>query len=399
MRTFLPKTGAGRAAVATVMGGMFLIDGVKALSSGAHEASAANNRQELNQAATNFGNHMGMFAFDMAAGGYIGLKAEKLTGRIMENPVGAAQKVGGLADSIVGRFSKSAPAAEGEAAAATYASRLTRAVESRELPDRNLLPGDKKVERFWTSDDSKVGNFLNRTPPRKSTAGLRNSRSRKSRAAKNPLANIPPEQSQSAHGTSSAPAHRSGRFAHGLSPWSQRSRRRISRIRSHIVTAQGGLNPEQIKASEPVPDVPDLHLPKLDAALAGHERNKRTISKHQRSDDQDRRWWRRHCRTQKTGSRTCRRTAPASLVKYTHDTAPGQVKADGELNVANLQKMAQVTAEERALITPGRHDRNCVQEPDGRSGLQRSHDQCRQNPTGCGTHPARQNNVCTWKKK
>ncbi len=348
MRTILPKTGAGRAAVATIMGGMFLIDGVKALAGGAQEAGAATNRAELNQAATNFGNHMGMFAFDMAAGGYIGIKAERMTGRILENPVGAAQKVGGLADSIVGRFSKAAPAAEGEAAAATYASRLTKAVEARELPAK-FAAWDKKVERFWTSDESRVGNLLNRTTAKIDTWASKFKKAEEP-AAKNPLANIPPERAKAL--------------------MEQAQRQHIEAVDSHMVYRHGlkgadgeyhgfdrtlallkkGLNPEQIKANEPIPDVPDLHIPKLDAALAGMRQTRE-----------------QYLQTSEALSKVIDggevpagfKKAEAGAVvephnkpgEVPHDTAPGQVKADGELNVGNLQKMAQVTADERALIT------------------------------------------------
>ncbi len=197
MRTFLPKTGSGRAALATVMGGMFLIDGVKAFVRGGQEASEATNRQDLDKAATNFGNHMGMFAFDTVAGGYIGIKAEKLTGRFMENPVGAAQKVGGLADSVMGRFGKSATAAaEGEtaAAASTYASRFGRYVEGKELGPK-FAAWDKKVEHFWTSDESKVGNLLNRTTAKVDQWAAK-FKPKEEPTAKNPLANIPPEQAK-----------------------------------------------------------------------------------------------------------------------------------------------------------------------------------------------------------
>ncbi len=352
MRTFLPKTGAGRAAVATVMGGMFLIDGVKALAGGAQEASAANNRQELNHAATNFGNHMGMFAFDMAAGGYIGLKAERMTGRFMENPVGAAQKVGGWADSVVGRFSKAAPAVEGEAAGAaanTYAGRLTQAVEARELPAK-FAAWDKKVERFWTSDESRVGNLLNRTTAKIDTWASKFKRAEEP-AAKNPLANIPPEQVKAL--------------------MEQAQRQHIEAVDSHMMYRYGlkgadgefhgfdrtlallkkGLNPEQLKASEKIPNVPDLVNPKLDAALAGlRETRDQMISTNEAMT-----------RIADGGEATAGLKKPEVGAtaephhkpgQVPHETTPGQVKADGELNVANLQRMAEVTADERAAITP-----------------------------------------------
>ena len=265
MRTFLPKTGAGRAALATVMGGMFVIDGVKAFVHGGQEASAANNRQELDKAATNFGNHMGMFAFDAVAGGYIGIKAERLTGRFMENPVGAAQKVGGWADSIMGRFGKTAPAAaEGEtaAAASTYASRLGRYVEGKEMGPK-MAAWDKKVEHFWTSDESKVGNFLNRTTARVDQWASK-FKPKEEPTAKNPLANIPPEQAKAL--------------------MEQAQRQHIEAVDSHMVYRHGlkgadgeyhgfdrtlallkkGLNPEQIKANDPGPNVPDIATAKLD---------------------------------------------------------------------------------------------------------------------------------------
>ena len=351
MRTFLPKTGAGRAALATVMGGMFVIDGVKAFVQGGQEASAANNRQELDKAATNFGNHMGMFAFDAAAGGYIGIKAEKLTGRFMENPVGAAQKVGGWADSIMGRFGKTAPAAaEGEtaSAASTYASRLGRYVEGKEMGPK-MAAWDKKVEHFWTSDESKVGNFLNRTTARVDQWASK-FKPKEEPTAKNPLANIPPEQVKAL--------------------MEQAQRQHIEAVDSHMVYRHGlkgadgeyhgfdrtlallkkGLNPEQIKANDPVPNVPDIASAKLDEALAGLRTTRE-----------------QYLQTNEALSKVVDGgEVPAGFKKadtvvvephnqpgqVPYDKAPGQVRADGELNVGNLQKMAQVTADERALITP-----------------------------------------------
>jgi hypothetical protein len=350
MRTFLPKTGAGRAAVATIFAGMFLVDGVKALAGGAQEAGAAKNRQELNQAATNFGNHMGMFAFDAAAGGYIGIKAERMTGRIFENPVGSAQKVGGWADAVVGRFSKAAPAGEGEAAAAasTYAGRLGRFVESKEIGPK-LAAWDKKVETFWTSDKSKVGNFLNRTTER-----LDNwtSKFKPKAPTEKPssLANIPPEQAKAL--------------------MEQAQRQHIDAFDSHMTYRYGikgadgeyhgfdrtlallkkGINPEEIKASDSIPNVPDLVNPRLDAALEGMRRTREQILN--ANDAMNK------IVDAGEGATPLKKAESGPVVEphekpgqIPHDKTPVQAGVDGEINVGSLQEMAKVTAAERAAIT------------------------------------------------
>lgn len=351
MRTFLPKTGAGRAAVATIMGGMFVVDGVKALAQGGSEASSARNRQELNQAATNFGNHMGMFAFDAAAGGYIGIKAERLTGRIMENPVGSAKTVGGWADGILGRFSKSAPAAEsGQAAAAadTYANRMGAWAESKEFAPK-LTAWDKKVERFWTSDESRVGNFLNRTTEKIDNWASK-FKPKEEPVAKNPLANIPAEQAKAL--------------------MEQAQRQHIEAVDSHMVYRHGlkgadgeyhgfdrtlallkkGINPEQISAKDPIPNVPDLVNSKLDDALAGMVRTREQVMgiNDAMSKIADEHGTGQQFKKQEGGTVVEAHEKPGTKP---YDKAPQQAAADGEINVANLQEMAKVTADERAAIT------------------------------------------------
>ncbi|HIA51277.1 MAG TPA: hypothetical protein EYN91_04205 [Candidatus Melainabacteria bacterium] len=350
MRTFLPKTGAGRAAVATIMGGMFVVDGIKAFAQGGAEASNAKNRQELNQAATNFGNHMGMFAFDAAAGGYIGIKAERLTGKVLENPIGTAKTVGGWADNVVGRFSKTAPAAEtGEAAAAanTYANRMGAWVEGKELAPK-FAAWDKKVERFWTSDESKVGNFLNRSVE-KIDGWTAKFKPKEEPVARNPLENIPPERVKAL--------------------MEQAQRQHIEAVDSHMVYRHGlkgadgeyhgfdrtlallkkGINPEQIGAKDPIPNVPDLVNVKLDEALAGMVKAREQVmnindAMTKIADDHA-----GHQFKKQEGGTTVQPHEQPGTKPY--DKTPQQAAADGEINVKNLQDMAVVTADERAAIT------------------------------------------------
>ncbi len=366
MRTFLPKTGAGRAAIATVMGGMFVIDGIKAIASGGEEASQARNRQELNQAATHFGDRMGMFAFDAAAGGYIGMKAEKMTGAIFENPVGAATKVGGWADSVVGRFSKAAPAAEGGEAAASsssYAGRLGRFVESNDVKPK-LAAWDKKVEKFWTSDDSKVGNFLNRTTERVDQWASK-FKPKEEPVAKNPLANIPPEMAKSL--------------------MEQAQRQHIEAVDSHMMYRYGikgadgeyhgfdrtlallkkGLNPEQLTASESIPNVPDLANSKLDAALAGLRASREQLlgvndamTKMVEVGDNagaksvvDGGEIPPNLKKPEGGTTVVEPHEQPGQVPHEGEVSAAQLQSDKEINVANLQALAKVTADERGAIS------------------------------------------------
>lgn len=349
MRTILPKTGAGRAAVATIMGGMFVVDGVKAFVQGGQEASAARNRQELDKAATNFGNHMGMFAFDAAAGGYIGIKAERMTGKILENPAAVASKVGGLADSVMGRFSKSAPAAEGEAAAATYAGRLTKFVESKELGPK-FAAWDKKVETFWTSNDKPVGRFLNRTTEKVDQWAAK-FKPKQEPTPENPLSNLPKEkqlalmeeaQRQHAAAVDAHMLYRNGlKGADGDYHGFDRT----------LALLKKGINPETIKASDKIPDVPDLVNAKLDAHLAGlrEARSKVLATNDAMSKIADGGEGGAQFKKAEGGAVAEPHEVPGTRP---YDTSPTQAAVDGQISVGNLKEMAKVTADERAAITP-----------------------------------------------
>ncbi len=91
MKTLLPKTGVGKAIVGTVMIGAMVKDVVKPLWESVGEAKAATTNEQLDSAATKLGNGLGMFAWDAAAGSVVGLKAEKLTGRVLESTMGSAR--------------------------------------------------------------------------------------------------------------------------------------------------------------------------------------------------------------------------------------------------------------------------------------------------------------------
>lgn len=348
MRTLLPKAGAGRAAVATIMAGMFVVDGAKALWQGGKDASAANNRRELDQAATKFGNHMGMFAFDAAAGGYIGIKAEKLTGRILENPVASAQKLGGVADAVMTRLGKApAAAAEGQAAS-TYANRLGSYVESTGVAPK-FQAWEKKVDHFWTSDESKVGRFLN------ATAAKADALAAKFKPAEKPaqesfLDGLPKDQK--------------------LAMMAEATRQHADAVHSHMMYRHGlkgadgeyhgfdrtlsllkkGINPEQVKANEPIPNVPDIQSVKLDEALAGL---RATRDQAMAMNDH----MTRIADTGEAGAQF-RKGDPTPAVEahsqpgeVPYSTNAAQIKADSEISVGALQKISAVTAEERAAYT------------------------------------------------
>ncbi|HNB17157.1 MAG TPA: hypothetical protein PLC15_17370 [Candidatus Obscuribacter sp.] len=91
MKAALPKTGVGKAIVGTVMLGAMARDLVRPFAESISTAGTATDMDTLDKAATNLGNGLGMFAWDTAAGGVVGLKAEKMTGRFLESRLGTAR--------------------------------------------------------------------------------------------------------------------------------------------------------------------------------------------------------------------------------------------------------------------------------------------------------------------
>lgn len=91
MKAALPKAGVGKAIVGTVMLGAMARDLVRPFAESISTAGTATDMDSLDKAATNLGNGLGMFAWDTAAGGVVGLKAEKMTGRFLESRLGTAR--------------------------------------------------------------------------------------------------------------------------------------------------------------------------------------------------------------------------------------------------------------------------------------------------------------------
>lgn len=133
MRTFLPKTGAGRAVVGTIMLGMFVKDLAAPLFHAKGEADSARTKRDLDKAATNLGNHLGMFTLDTGAGLVIGVGAEKLTGRILESPT-----------SIAARFGEG-----------------PRAFTQKHIEPR-FQAWEAGKDKFWNTDEYIVGRTINR---------------------------------------------------------------------------------------------------------------------------------------------------------------------------------------------------------------------------------------------
>lgn len=84
MRTLLPKAGAVKAIVGTVMGVSFVKD---ALTPGIEAVSAAlnkQNRKDLDKAADKMGDGYGMFALDSLVGIKLGMKGEHVAGKVID---------------------------------------------------------------------------------------------------------------------------------------------------------------------------------------------------------------------------------------------------------------------------------------------------------------------------
>lgn len=112
MRVALPKAGAAKAVVGTLMGGMFLKDAAMPIVQGWADVWNDNSLANLDMASKKVGYGLGHFAFDSAATLPIGIAADKLAGLP-----------------------------------------LTRTSWGRNF--------ELSKERFWTSDESRVGRFFN----------------------------------------------------------------------------------------------------------------------------------------------------------------------------------------------------------------------------------------------
>jgi len=91
MRVLLPKTGAGKAIVGTIMGYYMIKDALHPIINGWEESGKATNLKEVSEAAQHIGDGLGAFAWDAYLGSKVGLKAEKWTGSAMDATLGTAR--------------------------------------------------------------------------------------------------------------------------------------------------------------------------------------------------------------------------------------------------------------------------------------------------------------------
>jgi|GEM_PF-513546 len=91
MRVLLPKTGAGKAIVGTIMGYYMVKDALHPIINGWEEAGKAKNMDEVSKSAQHIGDGLGAFAWDAYLGSKVGLKAEKWTGAAMDGALGTAR--------------------------------------------------------------------------------------------------------------------------------------------------------------------------------------------------------------------------------------------------------------------------------------------------------------------
>lgn len=238
IRTILPKTGAGRAIVGTVMLGVLAKDLISPLIHAKGEADKATSHQELDQAATRLGNHMGMFTLDLAAGAYIGIKAEKLTGKILENPT-----------SIAARFGE----------------------RPRAFTQKHVEPRFQRFEawkeKVWTSDEYFIGRNLNRM-----VAGVDRYTSRfKPKPEEKPsfLDSLTKEEKLAMmaeaqrHHAAAVDYHMM--YKHGL----KGNDGQYHGFDRTLDLLRRGLNPEEVASGADVSTVPYIKSPRLDEALAG----------------------------------------------------------------------------------------------------------------------------------
>ncbi|MBC7999233.1 MAG: hypothetical protein IAF58_14885 [Leptolyngbya sp.] len=354
MRTLLPKAGAARGVVGAVMLGMFAIDGVSALVNGGKDAANAKNRQELDQAATRFGDKMGMFTLDAVAGGYIGFKAERLTGKVFENPVGLAQKAGGLADMAASKFGK--PTA---ADAPTFSTRFGNYTEQNVAP--RMAAWEKKVDHFWTSDESRVGKFLNTQVAKLDTFTAKFKTTEKPQEG-HILDSLTKEQKlglmKDAQRQHAAAIDSHMMYRHGL----KGEDGQYHGFDRTLALLKKGLNPEQIKAADEIPNVPDIKDVRLDAALKGLRDTRdqmiglndqmTKISGHDHHGPHDH----GHQFKKDEGGVGAPKphAEPGSHAKANEGAGALQVKTDGEINATMMQKIAAVTEEERLAYTQER---------------------------------------------
>lgn len=91
MKVLLPRAGAAKAIVGTVMLGAMAKDLIKPVWNSMSMANKAEEMKDIDHAANTLGNGVGAFAWDTAIGGLVGTKAEKLTGSVLEARLGTAR--------------------------------------------------------------------------------------------------------------------------------------------------------------------------------------------------------------------------------------------------------------------------------------------------------------------
>lgn len=88
MKTLLPRTGVGKAVVGGVMGLYMVKDAAMPLIHAYSDAGSAKDMNAIHKAAQTMGDGLGAFAWDAYIGGKVGMKAENITGRVMESTMG-----------------------------------------------------------------------------------------------------------------------------------------------------------------------------------------------------------------------------------------------------------------------------------------------------------------------
>ncbi|HEY9784977.1 MAG TPA: hypothetical protein V6D17_06200 [Candidatus Obscuribacterales bacterium] len=244
MRTFLPKTGAGRAAVGTIMMGMFVKDLAMPLIHAKHDADEAKTRQDLERAASKLGDHMGMFTVDAAAGAWIGGKAERLTGAVLERPTAIAGRLG-----------------EGP-----------RAFTEKHIEPR-FLKWEKGKEKFWNTDEyfagrwiGRVQNFMDRSTDRIKKSGQTEEPKLFDHLSKEEKLRLIRE----AEIQHAAAVDYHMLYRHGM----KGADGEFHGFNRTLDLLKRGLNPEQVGSKQDVSAHPYVESAKLDEALAGLRRTR-----------------------------------------------------------------------------------------------------------------------------